>query len=193
MKKPTPSTATPSTASDPVSQPSAAPDPQSPIESAPAQDTPSNLDSSAELATALAQISELTNDLQRTRADFENYRKQVDLQKSQSMLAAKNATVAKFLPLVDDLALAISAYPEQLQPLEKSFSKTLHSLGLEIINSAPGTEFNPDFHDAVSIDDGEGEVEVIAETLRPGYTYNGAVIRAAMVRVTHARKAAKSK
>ena len=144
---------------------------------------------SPELATAAARIVELTNDLQRTRADFENFRKQVDLQKSQAMVVAKNATVMKFLPLIDDLSRAISAYPEQLQPLEKSFLGTLQSLGLQIIDSAPGTEFNPDYHDAVSIDDGDGDVEVITETLRPGYTYDGAVIRAAMVRVGHADKA----
>lgn len=146
---------------------------------------------SPELAAAATQIVELTNDLQRTRADFENFRKQVDLQKSQAMAVAKNATVMKFLPLIDDLSRAISAYPDQLQPLEKSFLNTLQSLGLQIIDSAPGTEFNPDYHDAVSIDDNEGDIEVITETLRPGYTYDGAVIRAAMVRVGHANKSNK--
>lgn len=146
---------------------------------------------SPELAAAATQIVELTNDLQRTRADFENFRKQVDLQKSQAMAVAKNATVMKFLPLIDDLSRAISAYPDQLQPLEKSFLNTLQSLGLQIISSAPGTEFNPDYHDAVSIDDDEGDIEVITETLRPGYIYDGAVIRAAMVRVGHANKSNK--
>ncbi len=150
------------------------------------QDQASQIDPN--LAAAATKIVELTNDLQRTRADFENFRKQVDLQKSQAMNVAKNATVMKFLPLIDDISRAIGAYPEQLQPLEKSFHKTLESLGLQIINSAPGTEFNPDFHDAVSIDDDEGNVEIITETLRPGYTYDGAVIRAAMVRVGHADK-----
>lgn len=143
---------------------------------------------SPELATAAAEIVDLTNDLQRTRADFENFRKQVDLQKSQAMAVAKNATVMKFLPLIDDISRAISAYPEQLQPLEKSFLSTLQSLGLQVIDSTPGTEFNPDYHDAVSIDDDDGGTEVVVETLRPGYTYDGAVIRAAMVRVGHADK-----
>lgn len=143
---------------------------------------------SPEIAAAATQIVELTNDLQRTRADFENFRKQVDLQKSQAMNAAKNATVLKFLPLIDDISRAFSVYPEQLQPLEKSFLKTLQSLGLQIITSTPGTEFNPDYHDAVSIDDEEGDTEIITETLRPGYIYDGAVIRAAMVRVGHADK-----
>lgn len=148
---------------------------------------------SPELTAAATRIVELTNDLQRTRADFENFRKQVDLQKSQAMNVAKNATVMKFLPLIDDFSRAISAYPEQLRPLEKSFLKTLQSLGLQIINSEPGTEFNPDYHDAVSIDDEAGDTEVITETLRPGYIYDGAVIRAAMVRVGHADRAAMSK
>lgn len=171
----------------PQTQPQPQNQPQPEAQPNPAQDQASQIDPN--LAVAATKIVELTNDLQRTRADFENFRKQVDLQKSQAMNVAKNATVMKFLPLIDDISRAIGAYPEQLQPLEKSFHKTLDSLGLQIINSTPGVEFNPDFHDAVSIDNDEGNVEVITETLRPGYTYDGAVIRAAMVRVGHADKA----
>ena len=133
----------------------------------------------------LQKITELTNDLQRTRADFENYRKQTELQKSQSNATARYMTVQKFLPLVDDFSRAISAYPDQLKPLAKSFDKTLKSLGLQVIDSAAGTDFNPDYHEAVTVDDSDGEREVISETLRPGYTYDGAVIRPAMVKVTH--------
>ncbi len=133
--------------------------------------------------TAEEQISELTNDLQRTRADFENYRKQVETQRLQAMSAAKYATVEKFLPLIDDYDRAISAYPEQLQPLAKTLEKTLQSLGLAKIDSKEGTEFNPDYHEAVSVEDEGGDTEVIAETLRPGYLYDGNVVRAAMVKV----------
>lgn len=141
-------------------------------------------ESSAPSATEAA-LAELTSDLQRTRADFENYRKQVEVQKSQAMAAAKYATVTKFLPLVDDFSRAIDAYSEQLAPLRKNLDKTLQGLGLTQINSAPGIEFNPDLHEAISVEDDEGETEVIAETLRPGYMYDGAVIRAAMVKVRH--------
>lgn len=133
-----------------------------------------------------AKITELTNDLQRTRADFENYRKQTELQRSQAMSAARFATVEKFLPLVDDFSRAISTYPDQLAPLAKNFEKLLSGLGLSAIDSNPGTEFNPDFHEAVSVEDGEGETEVIIETLRPGYLYEGAVLRPAMVKVGRA-------
>ena len=133
-----------------------------------------------------SQIAELTNDLQRTRADFENYRKQTELQRSQAMSAARFATVEKFLPLVDDFSRAMATYPDQLSPLVKSFEKLLSNLGLSVIDSEPGTEFNPDFHEAVSVEDGDGETEVITETLRPGYLYEGAVLRPAMVKVGRA-------
>ena len=129
-----------------------------------------------------AKITELTNDLQRTRADFENFRKQVDLQKANDRKATKLATVYKTLPLLDDIDRAISTYAE-LAPLAKSLEKTLKDLGLSKINSAQGTEFNPDIHDAVMVE-GNGDKETIAETLRPGYYYEGEVLRPAMVRVS---------
>lgn len=132
-----------------------------------------------------AQIVELTNDLQRTRADFENFRKQVEAQKTQTAISSREATVLKFLTLIDDFNRALGSYPEQLAPLQKSFSKTLAGLGLEKINSDPGVEFNPDLHEAVSVADDEGETEVIDETLRPGYLYDNHVIRPAMVKVKH--------
>lgn len=131
-------------------------------------------------------IIELTNDLQRTRADFENYRKQTELQRSQAMSAVRFATVEKFLPLIDDFSRALATYPDQLAPLAKNFEKLLSSLGLSVINSESGTEFNPDFHEAVSVEDGEGETEVIIETLRPGYSYEEVVLRPAMVKVGRA-------
>ena len=130
-----------------------------------------------------AKVAELTNDLQRTRADFENYRKQMDAQKAQAAEYARLETVRKFLTLIDDMERAISATPE-LKPLEKTFEKTLGELRLTRIASEAGTAFNPDLHDAVSMEEGEGETEVVAETLRTGYLYDGQVLRPAMVKVT---------
>ncbi|MDO4889619.1 MAG: nucleotide exchange factor GrpE, partial [Candidatus Saccharibacteria bacterium] len=57
-------------------------------------------------------IAELTSDLQRTRADFENYRKQMDAQKASVINLAKLDTVSKVLPLLDDIDRAIAATPE---------------------------------------------------------------------------------
>lgn len=129
-----------------------------------------------------SRIDELTNDLQRTRADFENYRKQMDVQKVQAMDFAKHQTVLKVLPLIDDIDRAI-AMNEALKPLEKSLEKTMGELGLSKINSEVGTDFNPDLHDAVMMEESEGEKQVVAETLRAGYMYDGNVIRPAMVKV----------
>lgn len=133
-------------------------------------------------AEAPSREQELLNDLQRTRADFENYRKQMDLQKAQAADFAKYETIKKVLPLLDDIDRAIAATPE-LKPLEKNLEKTLSELKLTRVNSEPGTDFNPDLHDAVMMEESDGEKEVIAETLRAGYTYNGSVIRPAMVKV----------
>ena len=126
-------------------------------------------------------IAELTNDLQRTRADFENYRRQVELQKEQYGNVVKNTTVMKILPLLDDLDRAI-AVNESLKPLEKSLEKTLKELKLERIDSTANTPFNPDLHDAIMVS-GDGEKELVAETLRAGYRYEGEVIRPALVKV----------
>ena len=63
------------------------------------------------------QVNELTNDLQRTRADFENFRKQVEVQKENVKKTTQLATVYKMLPLLDDLDRAIGSYME-LKPLE---------------------------------------------------------------------------
>ena len=126
-------------------------------------------------------IAELTNDLQRTRADFENFRKQVELQKENERKATKLATVYKVLPLLDDIDRAIASYGE-LKPLEKTLEKTLKDLGLVKIDSGAGVEFNPDLHNAVMVE-GDGEKEVIAETLCPGYYYGTEVLREAMVKV----------
>ena len=130
-----------------------------------------------------AKIAELINDLQRTRADFENFRRQNDIQREQDRNYAKLDTVKKILPLIDDFERAIQAQPKVLSPLSKNFEKTLKSIGLQKSDSAVGTEFNPDLHEAISVD-GDGDKETIAETLRAGYYYGDEVLRTAMVRVS---------
>ncbi len=129
-----------------------------------------------------AKIEELTNDLQRTRADFENYRRQVEAQREQYGRLMAEATVRKFLPLLDDIDRASAAQPDVMAPLEKNIEKTLKNLKLEKLSPKQGEEFNPDLHNAVMVE-GDGDTETIAETLQAGYKYGGEVIRAAMVKV----------
>ena len=138
-----------------------------------------------EIAKLARQNSELIGDLQRTRADFENFRKQVELQREQAKTIAKHATISKVLPLIDDMSRAIKAHPDLLAPVQKTLDKTLKALNLTPIDSNPGTVFNPEFHNAITMEEGDGDKEVIAEEFIPGYLYEGEVLRAAMVRVKH--------
>jgi molecular chaperone GrpE len=140
------------------------------------------------------QVGELTADLQRQRADFENYRKRVDAEKQQVQQLAATATIMKLLPVIDTLERAIAHAPEELAEnkwaqgvvgLGKNLDKSLSELGLERIDANPGTAFNPNLHEAVMMDDeATGETEVVADELRAGYTLQGTVVRPSMVKVT---------
>lgn len=140
------------------------------------------------------QVGELTADLQRLRADFENYRKRIDLEKQQVQQLAATAMIMKLLPVIDTLERAIAHAPEELAEnkwaqgvvgLGKNLDKSLSELGLERIDANPGTLFNPNLHEAVMMDDeATGEKEVVAEELRAGYLLQGSVVRPSMVRVT---------
>ena len=139
-------------------------------------------------------IDGLTLDLQRTRADFENYRKRVEAEKQSAHSMGQAKSVMKLLPVIDTIERAIANVPEELADnawakgvagLGKQLDKQLKEIGLEKIDAKPGTLFNPELHQAVQFDEAaDGEKEVVAEELRAGYTLDGAVIRDAMVKVT---------
>lgn len=139
-------------------------------------------------------IDELTADLQRTRADFENYRKRSETDKISARQAGQASTILKLLPVIDNIERAINYIPEELKDntwvqsvagLVKNLEKSLDSLNLKRIDATPGTAFNPDLHEAIQFDEAaEGEHEIIAEELQAGYTLGGKPIRHAMVKVT---------
>ena len=140
------------------------------------------------------QLGELTLDLQRTRADFENYRKRVEAEKQAAQDLGQTKAIMKLLPVIDTIERAIANVPAELADnawakgvagLNKQLDKQLKDLGLEKIDAKPGTPFNPELHQAVQFDEAaEGDKEVIAEELRAGYILNGAVVRDAMTKVT---------
>lgn len=140
------------------------------------------------------QIAELTLDLQRQRADFENYRKQVDREKTMAREAGQASMVMKLVPVIDNIERAVTHIPPELADntwaqgiasLTKQLESTLKSLDVARIEASPGTAFNPEMHEAVQFEeDAEGEHEVIAEELQAGYTLNGSPIRHSMVKVT---------
>ncbi len=139
-------------------------------------------------------ITELTDDLQRTRADFENYRKRVEIEKLNARMAGESMAILRLLPVIDNIERAITHTPEELADnkwaqgiagLVKQLEKSLESLNLKRIEAEPGTLFNPELHEAIQFnEDAEGELEVIEEALQAGYTRNGQPIRHAMVKVT---------
>ena len=139
-------------------------------------------------------IEELTLDMQRTRADFENYRKRVDAEKQSAREAGQASAVLKLLPVIDNIERAIAYTPEELKDntwvqsvvnLVKHLEKSLESLNLSRIEATPGTTFDPEVHEAIKFDeDATGDHEVVAEELQGGYKLGGHVIRHAMVKVT---------
>lgn len=139
-------------------------------------------------------LGELTLDLQRTRADFENYRKRVDGEKTAARENGQASAILKLIPVIDNIERAVAYMPEELKDnpwaqgvsgLVKNLDKSLDSLNLKRIQAKPGIEFNPELHEAIQFDEeAQGEKEVIAEELQAGYTLNGSVIRHAMVKVT---------
>lgn len=140
------------------------------------------------------QLGELTLDLQRTRADFENYRKRVDAEKAAARESGQASAILKLLPVIDNIERAVAYTPEDIKDhkwvqgvssLVKNLEKSLESLNLTRIDAKAGTEFNPELHEAIQFDEeATGEKEVIEEELQAGYTLNGHVIRHAMVKVT---------
>lgn len=139
-------------------------------------------------------IDELTFDLKRTRADFENYRNRVEQDKERARASGKVNAIMKLLPMIDNIERAINHTPEELKKnawavgvtgLVKNLEKSLTDMGVTRIAASKGTHFNPDFHEAIQFDeDAKGEQEIIAEELQAGYMLGDSVMRPSMVKVT---------
>lgn len=140
------------------------------------------------------QLGELTADLQRTRADFENYRKRVESEKASARESGRANAILKLLPVIDNIERALNHAPDDIKDnawvqgvtgLTKSLDKSLEGLGLRRIDAKPGTVFNPKLHDAIQFDEeATGDQEVISEELQTGYILDEYPIRHAMVKVT---------
>ncbi|MDO4871396.1 MAG: nucleotide exchange factor GrpE [Candidatus Saccharibacteria bacterium] len=140
------------------------------------------------------EVIELTNDIKRIRADFENYRKRTELDIESARRNGGDAMILKLLPVIDTLERAISHIPSDIAEnswvkgvsgVAKNLNKTLKSIDVVRIDAKPGQEFNPELHYAVQVDeDASGEHEIISEELQAGYMRNGVVLRHTMVKVT---------
>ncbi len=129
--------------------------------------------------------------LQRTQADFENYRKRIQRMQEEQSARAASALVNKLLPVLDTLDLAqahqneTSAQSDDAKALTAARTMLLDVLvkeGLERVDEA-AVPFDPAVHDAVARTGGDGGEEVIDEVFRSGYRWRGQVLRPAMVSV----------
>jgi molecular chaperone GrpE len=137
------------------------------------------------------QIGELTESLQRERADATNLRRRHDEQIAGLKNIVKASVVRDLLPVIDNFERALKHVPANLadndyikgvQAVVKQFEKTLAGLGVRRIKTV-GEPFDPRYHEAISMEDGDGAQEVVSEELQSGYAIGDEVIRHAMVRV----------
>ncbi|MFA5004482.1 MAG: nucleotide exchange factor GrpE [Candidatus Saccharimonadales bacterium] len=137
------------------------------------------------------QIAELTEALQRERADATNIRRRHDEQIAGLKNMVKASVVRDLLPIVDNFERALKHVPKELEHddyvkgvrgVVKQFEKTLGDIGVERIKTT-GEPFDPRYHEAVSMEEGDGVTEVVSEELQAGYKLGEEVIRHAMVRV----------
>lgn len=118
--------------------------------------------------------------LQRVKADFENYRKRMIRQQTEHVERAAEALVEKLLPVLDNFDAAL-AHGQGFDQVQASLLNTLEREGLTRIHPE-GKPFDPSEADAVAHEAGDGG-PVVAEVLRSGYRWKGRVVRPAMVRV----------
>ena len=140
------------------------------------------------------QIADLTDKLTRQMAEFDNYRKRTEKEKSAMYEIGAKDIVEKILPVVDNFERGLQSVAEEnkedpfVQGMDKIYKQlmtTLEGIGVEPIE-AVGQEFNPDFHNAVMhIEDEEAGENVVVEEFQKGYMYRESVVRHSMVKVAN--------
>ena len=137
------------------------------------------------------QIEDLTDRLKRNMAEFDNFRKRTEKEKSSMYVIGAKDIIEKILPVVDNFERGLAQAPEDdpfaegMQKIYKQFTTTMEGMGVEPIE-AVGKEFNPDFHNAVMhVEDESVGENIIVEELQKGYTYKGFVVRHSMVKVAN--------
>lgn len=139
-------------------------------------------------------IEELTDRLTRQMAEFDNFRKRTEREKSQMYEIGAKDIIEKILPVVDNFERGLDAVAEEekenpfvqgMEKVYKHFMTTLDEIGVKPIE-AVGQEFNPDFHNAVMHmeDENFGE-NIVAEEFQKGYMYRDSVVRHSMVKVAN--------
>ena len=137
-------------------------------------------------------IDELNDKLKRSMAEFDNYRKRTDKEKSAMYEIGAKDVIEKILPVVDNFERGLATVPEEskedpfvdgMNRIYKQLMTELENIGVKPIE-AVGQEFDPNLHNAVmQVESDEYESGVIAQELQKGYTYHDMVVRHSMVGV----------
>ncbi len=136
-------------------------------------------------------ILDLTQALQRERADAENIRRRNEEQIGGLRAMVTADVMHQLLPVIDNFDRSLKHVPLDLekndfvkgvQAVVKQFEKTLSDMGVERIKTV-GEVFDPKLHEATHMEHGDGDLEIISEELQPGYKLGDSVIRHAMVKV----------
>jgi molecular chaperone GrpE len=144
-----------------------------------------------EYAKLAAELEELRQTLQRRQADFENYRKRVERERSDDTKRATARLVEGLIPIIDGFEHALAAHREKeyenyrrgFELIYKQLLDNVAKLGVERIDPL-GKPFDPHLHQAMDrAETTEHEDGTIVQTFQPGYVYHGRVLRPAMVRV----------
>ena len=140
-------------------------------------------------------IEELNDRLMRQMAEFDNFRKRSEREKSQMFEIGAKDIVEKILPVIDNMerglatvapeVLETDAFAQGMEKVYKHFMTVLEQAGVKPIE-AVGCEFNPDFHNAVMhVEDEEVGENIVVEEFQKGYMYKESVIRHSMVKVAN--------
>lgn len=139
-------------------------------------------------------IEELEDRVMRQMAEFDNFRKRTEKEKSHMYEVGARDVIEKILPVVDNFERGLAAVPQEerenpviegMDKIYKQLMTTLTDLGVKPIEAA-GQEFDPNFHNAVMhVEDEELGENMVAEEFQKGYTYRDTVIRHSMVKVAN--------
>lgn len=137
-------------------------------------------------------VAELEDMTKRQMAEFENFRKRTDKEKAAMFDMGAKSVIEKILPVVDNFERGLASVPASeledgfaggMNKIYKQLMTELDKIGVKPIE-AKGTEFNPEFHNAVmQVESDELESGMVAEELQKGYTYHDSVVRHSMVSV----------
>ncbi|MCI7226038.1 MAG: nucleotide exchange factor GrpE [Lachnospiraceae bacterium] len=139
-------------------------------------------------------VEELTDKVKRQMAEFENFRKRSEKEKAGMFEMGAKSVIEQILPVIDNFERGLAAVPEEskadpfvegMEKIYRQFMDTMDKLNVKPIE-AVGTEFNPDFHNAVMhVEDEEAGENVVVEEFQKGYLYKDQVVRHSMVKVAN--------